>query len=86
MLRNLNWQATDDLTRAQLTMFLALSDQAGLSEDAKAGVLALDHQAWSAWTGFLADGPLPAKPPLPEMLLRLGRTAFALSDPAPQRA
>jgi hypothetical protein len=82
MLRNLDWQATDDLARAQLDLFLVLGEEAGLTDDEKGRALDLDYQVWSAWTGFLADGPLPAKPPLPDMLLRLGESAFSLSDPA----
>ncbi|MEA2739012.1 MAG: hypothetical protein QOH05_2319 [Acetobacteraceae bacterium] len=79
MLRNLAWQATDTLTRAQLTMFHTLGDQISLTEDDRRRALNLDDRAWSAWTDFLSDGPLPAEPPLPEMLRRLGETAFNLS-------
>ena len=79
MLRNLAWQATDDLTRAQLVMFHAVGDQIKLTTDDRRQALDLDNAAWTAWTDFLSDGPLPAEPPLPEMLRRLGETAYALS-------
>jgi hypothetical protein len=79
MLRNLAWQATDDLTRAQLAMFQAVGDQIKLTTDDRRQALDLDNAAWTAWTDFLSDGPLPAEPPLPEMLRRLGETAYALS-------
>ena len=86
MLRNLAWQATDDLTRAQLAMFHAVGDQIKLTADDRRQALDLDNTAWKAWTEFLSDGPLPAEPPLPEMLRRLGETAYALSMVAESRA
>jgi hypothetical protein len=86
MLRNLAWQATDDLTRAQLAMFQAVGDQIKLTADDRRQALDLDNAVWTAWTDFLSDGPLPAEPPLPEMLRRLGETAYALSMVAEGRA
>lgn len=79
MLRNLAWQATDNLTRAQLALFQGLGDAISLTGDDRRRALGLDEHAWTAWTDFLSDGPLPAEPPLPEMLLRLGESAFQLS-------
>jgi hypothetical protein len=79
MLRNLAWQATASLTRAQLAMFHALGDQISLSQDDRRRALDLDDRTWMAWASFLADGPLPAEPPSPEMLRRLGKAAFNLS-------
>jgi hypothetical protein len=78
MLRNLAWQATDTLTRVQLAMFHALGNQISLSDDDRRRALDLDDRTWVAWTDFLSDGPLPGEPPLPEMLRRLGETAFNL--------
>jgi hypothetical protein len=86
MLRNLAWRKTDNLTRAQLDLFHALGDQISLTQDDRRRALNLDDRAWSAWTDFLADGPLPAEPALSEMLRRLGETAFNLSVMAQQRA
>ncbi len=85
MLRNLAWQKIDDLTRAQLAMFHALSDQINLTEDDRRRALNLDDLAWAAWTDFLSDGPLPAEPALPEMLRRLGETAFNVAVVAQPR-
>jgi hypothetical protein len=85
MLRNLAWQATDTLTRAQLAMFHGLGDQIRLTEDDRRRALNLDDRTWSAWTDFLSDGPLPAEPPLPEMLRRLGETTFHLTTVAQGR-
>jgi hypothetical protein len=79
MLRYLAWQAIDTLTRTQLALFHALCDQISLTEDDRRRALDLDDRSWTAWTNFLSDGPLPAQPPLPEMLQRLGETAFRLS-------
>jgi hypothetical protein len=91
MMHNLTLRSSDLLTREQLAMFNALSDQVRLTEDDRRRALDLDERAWTAWVGFLADGPLPALPPVPEMLRRLGETAFNLSvmaerDLAPQAA
>jgi hypothetical protein len=82
MLRNLAWQATDDFTRAQLALFHGLGDQISLTGEDRRRALNLDDQTWTA---FLSDGPLPAEPPLPEMLRRLGETAYALSMVAEER-
>lgn len=79
MLRDLTWQAIETLTRTQLAMFHALSDQVSLTADDRRRALNLDNRTWRAWTDFLSAGPLPAEPPLPEMLRRLGETAFHLS-------
>ena len=86
MLRTLSWQAPDTLARAQLAVFHGHVDQIRLTEDDRRRVLNLDDQAWTAWSDFLADGPLPSDPPLPEMLRRLGETAFTLSTLAERRA
>lgn len=79
MLRNLAWQATDELTRAQLAMFNALGEEIALTLDDRRRALNLDERTWAAWLNFGNDGPLPAQPPLPDMLRRLGETTFKLS-------
>jgi hypothetical protein len=84
MLRDRAWQATDDLTRAQLMMFHALGDQIHLSEEDRRRALNLDDRTWMAWVNFLADGPLPAEPAAQEMLRRLGKAAFNLTVTAEQ--
>jgi hypothetical protein len=86
MLRNLAWQATDILTRAQLAIFHELGDRVSLTQDDRRRTLNLDDRSWAAWMDFLADGPLPAEPTLPEMLRRLGETTFQLSLVAEQAA
>jgi hypothetical protein len=84
MLRDRAWQATDDLTRAQLVMFQSLGDQIHLSEEDRRRALNLDDRTWTAWVNFLAEGPLPAEPAAQEMLLRLGKAAFNLMVMAEQ--
>lgn len=79
MLQNLAWHATDKLTRAQLALLHALGDKIGLTDNDRRRRLHLSEPAWQAWTDFCADGPLPAEPPLPEMLQRLGEVIFALA-------
>jgi hypothetical protein len=79
MLRNLAWHATDALTRAQLSMMHALADGLGLTPDDRRQALNLTGPQWQVWTDFLADGPLPPEPALPEMLRRLAQAAFDLS-------
>lgn len=79
MLQDLNWQTTDHLTRAQLAIFRSLGEAISLTEDDQRRALDLDDRTWRAWTRFLSNGPIPTEPPLPEMLMRLGETAFYLS-------
>ncbi len=79
MLRNLTRQAADAVTRAQLVMFHVLSDQINLTPDDRRRALDLDDRTWAAWAEFLKNGPRPAEPPLPVMLIRVGKTAFNLS-------
>ncbi len=73
------WWATNDLTRAQLEMFHALGEQIALTPDDRRRALNLDDRTWAAWQAFLADGPLPVEPPVPDMLRRLSETAFNLA-------
>jgi hypothetical protein len=77
---------SNNLIRAQFSMFHAHCDQVGLSGDDRRRALELDDRTWMAWTDFLSDGRLPPEPPLPEMLRRLGETAYYLSVIADQAA
>ncbi|HBK09026.1 MAG TPA: hypothetical protein DDZ81_24735 [Acetobacteraceae bacterium] len=86
MLQNPAWQATDDLTRAQLAMFHCLSERIALTPDDRRRALNLDERTWAAWQDFQEDGPLPGEPPLPDMLRRLSETAFNLASIADHRA
>lgn len=76
MLQSLAWQATDRLVRAQLAMLLDAGDTIHLTDDDRRRVLDLDDATWGRWNDFFAGGPLPAYPPLSEMLLRMGKAAY----------
>ncbi len=85
MLRDRTWQAADTVTRAQLALFEALGDLISLTEDDRRRALNLDYDTWLAWQDFLSDGHLPSEPPLPDMLLRLGESAFSILTVAEAR-
>lgn len=84
MLRNLSWEATDNLARSQFQIYRELGDAIGLREDDHRRLLLLDQQEWADWAEFLNEGPLPAKPPLPVMLQRLGTATHRLAVLAEQ--
>lgn len=79
MLRNLAWQATDDLTRTQFALFQAVSDDVHLTYSDRRQALGLTEHDWALWNEFLNDGPLPSEPALPEMILRLGQASYTAS-------
>ncbi len=81
MLQNLAWQATDTLARAQLDIVRTMADAISLTAEDQRKALNLTQREWAAWTAFHDDtAPLPAEPPLPEMLRRVGQMAFNLSE------
>ena len=51
----------------------------GLGEADRREVLLLNQQEWTDWADFLNEGPLPAEPPLPVMLQRLGQATYRLA-------
>jgi hypothetical protein len=80
MLQNLAWQATDNLARAQLDIVRTMAAAISLTGEDQRKALNLTRREWAAWTAFHVDSaPLPAEPPLPEMLQRVGAVAFNLS-------
>nr|WP_294501259.1 hypothetical protein [uncultured Rhodopila sp.] len=79
MVPALDWQASTEVARSQLDLFHDLSDRVSLTPDDRRRALNLTERDWRAWHAFLADGPIPAQPPLPEMLRRLGHVAFNLT-------
>jgi len=79
MLRNLSWEPTDNLARSQFHIYRELGDAMGIGEDDRRQVLLLNQSEWADWAEFLDDGPLPAAPPLPVMLQRLGRATHRLA-------
>jgi hypothetical protein len=86
MLQSLACPVNTDVIRAQLSMFHDQSDRINLTDDDRRRALDLDDRTWVTWTDFMTDGPLPAEPPLPEMLRRLGETAYCLSMIAEREA
>lgn len=79
MLQSLSWEAMDNLARSQWRMYADLGDQVQVDIDERRRALLLDQRQWSDWEDFLSDGPLPAEPPLPVMLRRLGRASHHLA-------
>jgi hypothetical protein len=86
MLQNLTWSRTDSLARNQLQVFSQLGEQMALRPDDQRRVLLLSEEEWANWSGFVLDGPLPARPQLPVMLRRLGRASHQLAVLADRRA
>jgi N-acyl-D-aspartate/D-glutamate deacylase len=86
MLRNLSWHTTDTLARNQFHIYRELGNAMGISEDEGRRVLLLNPQEWNDWADFLNEGPLPAQPPLPEMLQRLGHASHHLAVLAERQA
>ena len=79
MLRDLNWETTDNLARSQFRIYRELGDAMGIAEEDHRLVLRLNPQEWTDWAEFLDEGPLPAQPPLPVMLQRLGQASHRLA-------
>jgi hypothetical protein len=79
MARALECPAGGDIARTQLGLFHDLSDRISLTLDDRRRALDLTDGDWRAWHDFLGNGPMPDRPPLPEMLWRLGRVAFNLA-------
>ncbi len=79
MLQNLSWEAMDNLARSQWRLYADLGDQMQIDAEDRRRVLLLDQRQWSDWEDFRSDGPLPAEPPLPVMLRRLGRASHRLA-------
>lgn len=85
MLRNLSWETMDKLARSQFRIYRELGDAMRIGDEDRRRVLLLDQQTWADWGEFLNEGPLPAEPPLPVMLQRLGRASYCLALLAEQR-
>ncbi len=79
MVPALDWQAAKEIARSQLDMFHDISERINLTPDDRRRALNLNERDWWAWQAFLSNGPVPAQPPLPEMVRRLGHVAFNLT-------
>jgi hypothetical protein len=80
MLRHLSWEMTDGLARQQWQLYRAVGEAMHISDEGRRRVLLLSEREWSAWSDFAADGELPAEPPLPVMLRRLGSATWKLAS------
>jgi len=69
----------DEVARGQLRLFDELGTQASLPPDERRRLLSLSESEWAAWDRFLRDGPMPAWPRLPEMLMRVGSAAHRIT-------
>jgi hypothetical protein len=72
-------QTIDHVARREFRSFIEVSDAIRLSEEDRRQALRLSEREWADWTGLLAEGPLPAEPVLPDMLMRLGTASYSLS-------
>ena len=79
MLQSMTWATTDTLARDQFQVFSQLGEQMALSADDQRRVLLLSEEEWANWSDFVLDGPLPAEPRLPVMLIRLGHASHQLA-------
>jgi hypothetical protein len=61
-----------DVARQQLRLFLRTAEQIGMDADRQRRSLRLARDDWQRWLSILQDAPLPASPPLPELLRHLG--------------
>lgn len=80
MLRNLSWETTDTLARQQWQLYRAVGEEMQINDEDCRRVLLLSEQEWAAWSDFAAEGDLPAEPPLPVMLRRLGSATWKLAS------
>lgn len=80
MLQDPRWDATDALARQQWQLYRAVGESIRIAEDDRRRMLLLSEQLWAAWSAFAEDGALPAEPPLPVMLRRLGSATWRLAS------
>lgn len=80
MLHKLSWETTDALARRQWWLYRSVGEDMGVSDTGCRRELRLSEQEWAAWSAFAAEGELPAEPPLPVMLRRLGRATWKLAN------
>jgi len=79
------WYGVDSVARGQFRTFSELGDSISMTVRDRRHALALSGEEWNAWTEFVADGALPTRPALPEMLIRLGVATSRLAHLAEAR-
>jgi hypothetical protein len=70
----------DAIARGELRLFDELGALSQLTIEERCQLLALSEGEWLAWHGFLGDGPRPAWPRLPDMLVRLASAAYRVAS------
>ena len=70
---------TSSLARVQMRLFGDVGASAHLTVDQQRALLELSYSEWEAWERFMRDGPLPPRPGLPDMLLRIGAALHQLT-------
>jgi len=73
------WDGVIELLRRQFHMLSDIASSIHLSTDDTRRALSLSEAEWSAWADFLRNGPMPAKPLLPDLLYRVGMTSYNLA-------
>jgi hypothetical protein len=61
-----------EIARKEINLLLGLAEQVGIDGVKLSHELHLSPTDWQQWLGVLHDGPLPARPALPQMLRHLG--------------
>ena len=67
------------LLRDQFRQLHIVGTHVNLDEERQRRLLLVSEQDWPDWCRFLRDGPLPARPEVPVMLLRLGVATYRLA-------
>jgi hypothetical protein len=75
----------EKLLRGQLQVFRDAGRDIRLDADRERRMLLLSDADWSRWAAFSSFGPLPADPPVPVMLRRLGAASYRLAALADRR-
>jgi hypothetical protein len=74
------------LLRDQFHHFRIVGKQVNLDEERQRRLLLVSKADWPDWSGFLRDGPLPARPEAPLMLRRVGAATYRLAALADRQA
>jgi hypothetical protein len=74
------------LLRDQFHHLRIVGNQVNLDEERQRRLLLISETDWPDWSGFLRDGPLPARPEAPLMLRRVGAATYRLAALADRRA
>lgn len=79
-------RSPDTLARGEWRLFDELGTEAFLTSDDRRRLLSLSDPEWAAWLRFQRGGAMPARPGLPDMLIKLASAAYGMAvllDPEP---